>query len=87
MSSYLQTDLPVEIVELEDEQATALLARWCAGFARPGDFLVLSGELGAGKTAFARAFPAQDDSRIRDLQTARNLVASLEQQHRATKAV
>ena len=56
MSSYLQTDLPVEIVELEDEQATALLARWCAGFARPGDFLVLSGELGAGKTAFARAF-------------------------------
>ena len=54
MSIY--ADLPVEIVELEDEAATAGLARWCAGFARAGDFLVLSGELGAGKTAFARAF-------------------------------
>ena len=52
----LYADLPVEIVELEDEAATVALARWLAGFARAGDFLVLSGELGAGKTALARAF-------------------------------
>ena len=56
MKAYLHADLPVEIVELEDEAATAALARWLASFARPGDFLVLSGELGAGKTALARAF-------------------------------
>jgi tRNA threonylcarbamoyl adenosine modification protein YjeE len=49
-------DLPVEIVELEDEKATEALARWLARFAKPGDFLVLGGELGAGKTALARAF-------------------------------
>ena len=56
MKAHLHADLPVEIVELENEEATASLARWLAGFARPGDFIVLSGELGAGKTALARAF-------------------------------
>jgi tRNA threonylcarbamoyl adenosine modification protein YjeE len=54
--SGLHSDLPVEIVELEDEAATAALARWLAGFARAGDFLALTGELGAGKTALARVF-------------------------------
>src|SRR3954471_24402410 len=54
--SGLHADLPVEIVELEDEAATVALARWLAGFARAGDFLALTGELGAGKTALARAF-------------------------------
>ncbi len=52
----LYSDLPVEIVELDDEAATAALARWLAGFARAGDCLALTGELGAGKTALARAF-------------------------------
>ena len=56
MKAHLYADLPVEIVELEDEAATAALAGWLAGFARPGDCIVLSGELGAGKTALARAF-------------------------------
>src|SRR6185437_6725567 len=56
MSAYLHADLPVEIVELDDEAATAGIAGWLASFARPGDFIVLSGELGAGKTALARAF-------------------------------
>jgi tRNA threonylcarbamoyl adenosine modification protein YjeE len=56
MSGLVGVDLPVEIVELEDETHTAGLARWLASFARAGDFLVLSGELGAGKTALARAF-------------------------------
>ena len=56
MNGYMRPDLPVEIVELEDETATAALARWLAGFARANDFISLSGELGVGKTAFARAF-------------------------------
>jgi tRNA threonylcarbamoyl adenosine modification protein YjeE len=56
MKAHLHADLPVEIVELENEEATASLARWLASFARPGDFIVLSGELGVGKTALARAF-------------------------------
>lgn len=49
-------DLPIEIVELQDEAQTEALARWLAGFARAGDIFVLNGELGVGKTAFARAF-------------------------------
>ena len=56
MNGHSPLDLPIEIVELEDERATAALARWLAQFARAGDVIVLSGELGAGKTAFARAF-------------------------------
>lgn len=41
---------------LTDERATAALARRIAGFARPGDVIALTGDLGSGKTAFARAF-------------------------------
>ncbi|RMF17542.1 MAG: tRNA (adenosine(37)-N6)-threonylcarbamoyltransferase complex ATPase subunit type 1 TsaE [Alphaproteobacteria bacterium] len=40
---------------LQDEQATARLATTLAGMVRRGDVLLLSGPLGAGKTAFARA--------------------------------
>jgi tRNA threonylcarbamoyladenosine biosynthesis protein TsaE len=42
--------------ELLDEAATATLARDLAGIARAGDVIALVGELGSGKTAFARAF-------------------------------
>src|SRR5207302_8993725 len=45
-------------VELPDEAATAALAARLAALARPGDVIALRGELGAGKTTFARAFIA-----------------------------
>jgi tRNA threonylcarbamoyladenosine biosynthesis protein TsaE len=43
-------------IELPDEAATAALAARIAALARPGDVIALHGELGAGKTSFARAF-------------------------------
>jgi tRNA threonylcarbamoyl adenosine modification protein YjeE len=45
-----------ESLDLSDEAMTADLARWLAGFTRAGDFIGLRGDLGAGKTAFARAY-------------------------------
>jgi tRNA threonylcarbamoyladenosine biosynthesis protein TsaE len=44
------------IVDLPDEEATAAFAARLAALAAPGDVLALKGELGAGKTSFARAF-------------------------------
>src|SRR5712691_9700709 len=44
------------VIELADEAATAALAARVAALARPGDVIALKGELGAGKTSFARAF-------------------------------
>ncbi|HEV8678065.1 MAG TPA: tRNA (adenosine(37)-N6)-threonylcarbamoyltransferase complex ATPase subunit type 1 TsaE [Stellaceae bacterium] len=44
------------VIELADEAATAALAARIAALARPGDVIALKGELGAGKTSFARAF-------------------------------
>jgi tRNA threonylcarbamoyladenosine biosynthesis protein TsaE len=41
---------------LADEGATAALAARLAPLARPGDVIALAGELGSGKTSFARAF-------------------------------
>jgi tRNA threonylcarbamoyladenosine biosynthesis protein TsaE len=43
-------------VDLVDEAATGALAARIAAAARPGDVIALAGPLGAGKTAFARAF-------------------------------
>jgi tRNA threonylcarbamoyladenosine biosynthesis protein TsaE len=43
-------------IDLPDEAATAALAARLAERARPGDVIALKGDLGAGKTTFARAF-------------------------------
>jgi len=43
-------------LHLADESATEALAQRLAERARPGDALLLSGPLGAGKSTFARAF-------------------------------
>ena len=43
-------------LDLADEPATAALAARLARLARPRDVIALSGPLGSGKTAFARAF-------------------------------
>jgi tRNA threonylcarbamoyladenosine biosynthesis protein TsaE len=43
-------------IDAPDEAATAALAARIAALARPGDVIALKGELGAGKTSFARAF-------------------------------
>ena len=44
------------VTELPDEDATAAFAARIAALARPGDVIALEGELGVGKTTFARAF-------------------------------
>ena len=44
------------VIELPDEAATAALATRLARLVRRGDVIALRGELGTGKTSFARAF-------------------------------
>ena len=51
-----QAELLRRDLYLADRRATAALARGIAACAARGDLLALSGDLGAGKTAFARDF-------------------------------
>ena len=44
------------VVDLPDEAATASFAARIAALAEVGDVIALKGDLGAGKTSFARAF-------------------------------
>lgn len=44
------------VIELPDEAATSRFAAAVAARAQPGDVIALRGELGSGKTSFARAF-------------------------------
>jgi len=44
------------VASLADEAATVALAQRIAGVARAGDVIALAGDLGVGKTRFARAF-------------------------------
>ncbi len=54
------------MLHLPDLAATEALAARLAAIAHPGDCILLEGHLGAGKTAFARAFlrAAADDERM-----------------------
>jgi tRNA threonylcarbamoyladenosine biosynthesis protein TsaE len=52
MTAPRQHDL---IIDLKDEAATEDLAARVGSLLRPGDVVALRGDLGAGKTAFARA--------------------------------
>jgi len=47
------------VLDLPDLGATQALAAALADLARPGDVFALRGDLGSGKTTFARAFIAQ----------------------------
>lgn len=46
----------IAVINLPNEPATLALATRLAAIAQAGDVIALNGDLGAGKTAFARAF-------------------------------
>ena len=49
-------DVPPLCLHLGDADATARLGQWFAAHLRAGDCLLLEGQIGAGKSHFARAF-------------------------------
>src|SRR5713226_4725488 len=57
MQTY-SSDPPGSTLVLANEEATRRLAADVANMLEPGDFIALSGDLGAGKTTFVRAMIA-----------------------------
>ena len=49
-------DVPPLCLHLADAEATARLGQWFAAHLQAGDCLLLEGQIGAGKSHFARAF-------------------------------
>jgi len=56
LASGIYKNWTMIVIDLPDEPATAVLAAGLAALARARDVIALRGELGAGKTSFARAF-------------------------------
>lgn len=56
MMAVLQPRAETLRIDLPGPAATAALGRRLAGLARGGDVIALSGDLGVGKTSFARAY-------------------------------
>lgn len=57
----------VLVLDLPDESATARLGRCLARLLRPGDTLLLEGEIGAGKSHLARSLIRQRLGRMEDV--------------------
>jgi tRNA threonylcarbamoyladenosine biosynthesis protein TsaE len=56
IAASIYNEWAMSVVDLPDETATAAFAARIAALAEIGDVIALKGDLGAGKTAFARAF-------------------------------
>ncbi|MGF7158661.1 hypothetical protein FHS85_000271 [Rhodoligotrophos appendicifer] len=61
--------MPTEKITLEDVNATEIFGQEIAGIVQPGDVILLSGDLGAGKTSLARSIiralaPAHGDFEV-----------------------
>lgn len=79
---------PVRVLALPDPAATDRLAARLAPAARPGDAVLLEGPLGAGKSAFARAFlrTLLDDPGLEVPSPSFTLVQSYGLPHRGSEA-
>ena len=68
-SHHMASNAATVTIAVPDEAATRALAARLARYCRPGDCILLNGDLGSGKTAFARGF-------IQSLQSAQEDIVS-----------